>query len=282
MLQVAIPNKGALSEEAVQLLKEAGYRCRRFSRELVVIDREHEVEFIFLRPRDIATYVGNGTIDLGITGRDLLVDSGAVAEELMALNFGRSRFCFAGPKGQFQAPADFAGLRIATSFPTIVEQFLKEAGILATVVKLDGAVEISIQLGVADIIADVVETGRTLIEAGLELVGDPIMESEAILLSRSADIVGQDQVTTLMSRLRGCVVAREYVLIDYDIPEANLEAACKITPGIESPTVSTLADPSMRAVRAMAKAKGIHKVMDDLKKLDARAILVTDLTTCRL
>jgi len=160
MFKVAIPNKGALSEGAVGILSDAGYRCKRHSRELVVRDAGHEVEFIFLRPRDIAVYVGSGLIHAGITGRDLALDSQAPVEECLSLKFGRSRFCYAAPQGAGLAPDGLGGKRIATSYPNIVRKDLGMRGLEAEVVRLDGAVEISIQLGVADAIADVVESGK--------------------------------------------------------------------------------------------------------------------------
>jgi ATP phosphoribosyltransferase len=281
MLRVAVPNKGALSERATGMLQEAGYQQRRSSRELVLHDVDNEVEFFFLRPRDIAVYVGSGTLDVGITGRDLLLDSGAEAEEILDLGFGRSTFRFAAAPDSVTELADLAGRRIATSYPRLVEGYLARLGITARVVRLDGAVETAVRLGVADVIADVVETGQTLRGAGLALFGDPILRSEAVLIRRR-EATESAAVDVLIRRLQGVLVAREYVLMDYDIRAELVEQACAITPGLESPTVSPLREQGWTAVRAMVPRSGTNRVMDELYGLGARAIIVTAIHACRL
>ncbi|NNG00540.1 MAG: ATP phosphoribosyltransferase [Desulfobacteraceae bacterium] len=282
MLQVALPNKGGLSAEAVQLVKEAGYNCRRYGRELAVRDSVHEIEFIFLRPRDIAVYVSEGVLALGITGRDLAVDSQSSFEELLELRFGKSRFFYAVPTDSGLTPADLGGLRIATSYTHLVQKDLARRGISADVIRLDGAVEISIQLGVADAIADVVESGRTMFEAGLKTIGEPILESEALLISRQKELLADDKVKTFVERLNGIVVAREYVMVEYDLPEKMLEMACMITPGIESPTISPLSKKGWVAVKSMARKPDINTIMDKLTAVKAKGIIVTDIRTCRM
>ncbi len=282
MLRIALPNKGSLSEDAVQLIREAGYNCRRYSRELIVLDNTNRVEFVFLRPRDIAIYVSQGILDMGVTGRDLALDSGAEVVELMSLGFGRSDFHYAVPADTDLAPDQFAGKRIATSYPRLVVEDLSRRGVDAEVIRLDGAVEISIRLGVADAIADVVQTGRTLKAAGLKVVGLPLMRSEAILAARTRDIEQQARVHTFLDRIRGIVVAREYVMVEYDIPETMLEVACVITPGIESPTVSPLSRKGWVAVKSMSKKRDVNQIMDSLTKIGAKGIIVTDIRTCRI
>ena len=283
MLHIALPNKGALSDGAVELVREAGYHCRRYRRELMVRDTENDVEFLFLRPRDIATYVSNGVLDLGITGRDLMSDSGADIVELMPLHFGKARFCYAVPGDSDRTPDDFGGLRIATSYVNLVEQDLARRGIDAQVVPLDGAVEISIRLGVADAIADVVQTGRTLDQAGLKTTGDPILETEAILVARREDFAQRNNgVKLFIDRLRGIIVAREYIMVEYDVPKAKLEQAIDITPGIESPTIAPLSKEGWVAVKAMARRKRINEILDDLSALGAKGIIITDIRTCRI
>ncbi|MGQ0625530.1 MAG: ATP phosphoribosyltransferase [Sporichthyaceae bacterium] len=281
MLRIAVPNKGSLAEPASAMLREAGYRQRSDSRELVLADPENAVEFFFLRPRDIAVYVGSGTLDVGITGRDLLLDSGAAAEEVLELGFGGSTFRYAALPGTGAGVRDFHGLRVATSFAGLVGKHLAENGVGAEVIRLDGAVETSIQLGVADVIADVVETGTTLRQAGLEIIGEPILHSEAILIRRIG--AGTDSaVEQLFRRLQGVLVARRYVLMDYDVPTELVEAAVALTPGFESPTMSPLKDPAWVAVRAMVPRREAQRIMDDLWEVGARAILVTDIHACRL
>ncbi|MDR0933384.1 MAG: ATP phosphoribosyltransferase [Victivallales bacterium] len=282
MLKMAIPNKGALSEAAVRLLGEAGYKCSRYSRELVVSDRENDIDFIFLRPRDIALYVGNGVLDLGITGRDLQADSGAEVSELMPLEFGRSRFCFAVPKNSGLTVDKLDGKRIATSYPNLLRCNLEQLGLNCRIVRLDGAVEISIRLGVADAIADVVESGGTLREAGLEVIGEPMLHSEAVLIGRSTQISECAEVKKLMARLRGIIVAGNYAMVQYDILRSSLEAACAITPGIEAPTVAPLANPDWVAVTSMVLRKEYNRIMDELYEIGARGIIVTDIRSSRL
>ncbi len=282
MLKIAIPNKGSLSEEAVRLIREAGYNCRRYSRELIVFDSRNQVEFIFLRPRDIAIYVNHGILDMGVTGRDLAKDSGADVVELMPLGFGRASFCYAVPAGSGLTPDQFDGLRIATSFPRLVAEDMEKRGLKVGIVRLDGAVEISIRLGVAEAIADVVETGRTLKDAGLGVVGEPLMHSEAVLVARNRDVAKVAAVQNFLDRIHGIVVAREYVMVEYDIPESKLDAACAITPGIESPTVSPLSKKGWVAVKSMARQRDVNQIMDGLGDLGAKGIIVTDIRTCRI
>ncbi|WP_183095386.1 ATP phosphoribosyltransferase [Nocardioides stalactiti] len=279
-LKIAIPNKGALSAAATDILKESGYRQRTDSKELRLVDAENDVEFFYLRPRDIALYVGEGTLDVGITGRDLLLDSGAKAEEVMALGFGRSTFRFAGPRGAFSDLAELAGKRIATSYTGIVQGFLDQRGIEAHVVRLDGAVESSIQLGVADVIADVVETGSTLRQAGLEVFGEAILDSEAVLITRAGN--GSPAFEVFKRRVEGVLVARGYVMMDYDIEVSKVTDAVALTPGLEGPTVSPLHREGWVAVRAMVPRAGAQRLMDELWDLGARAILLTDIHACRL
>ncbi len=281
MLRIAVPNKGSLSEAAAEVLREAGYRQRTDSRDLVLADPDNGVEFYYLRPRDIAVYVGSGELEAGITGRDLLIDSGAGAEEILELGFGGSTFRFAGNAGREWSLDDVNGKRVATAYPGLVEDYLSKAGVKATVVRLDGAVESSVRLGVADVIADVVSTGNTLRQAGLATFGEPILTSEAVLIQRK-DAAVAPEVEILVRRLQGVIIARRYVLLDYDVPTALVEKACAITPGLESPTISPLQNKEWMAVRAMVPKKETNQVMDALWALGARGILVTDIHACRL
>lgn len=281
MLRIAVPNKGSLSDAAGDMLREAGYRTRRDAKELVVTDEAAGVELFYLRPRDIAVYVGSGTVDCGITGRDLLLDAGSSAVEVMALGFGASTFRYAARPGQVASIEDIAGHRVATSYPGLVEKHLADHGIHAEVVRLDGAVETAVTLGVADVIADVVETGATLRSQGLAVFGEPILRSEAVLI-RNVTSAQQGAVEVLRRRLLGVTTARAYVMLDYDCPVALVDEACEITPGLESPTVSPLHDKDWVAVRAMVPRVGTNAIMDRLYDLGARAILVTDISACRI
>lgn len=281
MLRIAIPNKGGLAAPAMTLLQEAGYRTTRRGRELYVTDTDNQVEIFFLRPRDIAVYIGAGYIHAGITGRDLVQDSGVEAIEVRALEFGRSTFRFAAPAGQINQIAHLAGKRIATSFDLIVRNFLLAKDISAQVVHLDGAVESAVRLGVADAIADVVETGNTLRAAGLEVFGDPILQSSAVLIT-SAKNRTLEQLQVLDQRLGGVLNARNYVLVDYNIDRDRMEQVAAVTPGISSPTISPLHDPQFLAVRAMVPRKTVNQTVDQLHQLGASGILVTELLSCRI
>lgn len=280
MLRIAVPNKGSLSETAAQMLWEAGYTGRRDPRDLHTADPRNGVEFFYLRPRDIATYVGSGALDVGITGRDLLLDSGSDATEIAPLGFGDSTFRFAGPAEAFSELADLEGVRVATSYPGLVGAFLERQGVTpAKLVKLDGAVESAVRLGVADAVADVVSTGATLRAAGLEIFGPVILDSTAVLIGSGVDKPG---AATLLRRLQGVLVARQYVLLDYDVPVEHLERATAAAPGFESPTVSPLHDPEWVAVRVMIPRVDMNHVMDELYALGARAILVSAIHAARL
>ncbi|MBF6220492.1 MULTISPECIES: ATP phosphoribosyltransferase [Nocardia] len=281
MLRVAVPNKGALSESAVSILSEAGYRKRTDSRDLTVLDPANQVEFFFLRPKDIAIYVGSGELDLGITGRDLALDSGAPVQERLALGFGRSTFRYAAPAGREWKVEDLYDKRIATSYPNLVLSDLRRRGIEAEVIRLDGAVEISIQLGVADAIADVVGSGRTLRQHNLVAFGESLCDSEGVLVERKDADQDDRARNQLVARVQGVVFAQQYVMLDYDCPKDLLDEAFVITPGLESPTVAPLADTGWMAVRALVPRKQSNELMDKLADLGAKAILATDIRSCR-
>ncbi|WJV50086.1 ATP phosphoribosyltransferase [Streptomyces flavofungini] len=282
MLRIAVPNKGSLSGPASAMLHEAGYQQRKESKELVLVDPENEVEFFYLRPRDIAIYVSSGKLDIGITGRDLLIDSGANAEEILPLGFARSTFRFAAKPGTAQGIDELAGRTVATSYEGIVAKHLADSGVDASVIHLDGAVETAIELGVAQVIADVVETGTSLRNAGLEVFGEPIMKSEAVVIRRTGAAADDPKVQQFLRRLQGVLVARTYVMMDYDCRAEHLEQAVALTPGLESPTISPLHNEGWVAVRSMVPTKDAQRVMDDLYAIGARAILTTAIHACRL
>ena len=287
MLRVAVPNKGTLSEPAAEILAEAGYRRRTDPKDLTVVDPVNHVEFFFLRPKDIAIYVGSGELDFGITGRDLVRESDAPVRERLALGFGSSSFRYAGPAGRDWTTADLAGKRIATAYPNLVRKDLADRGIEATVIRLDGAVEISVQLGAADAIADVVGSGRTLSLHDLVAFGEPLCDSEAVLIERT-DQDSHDQSEAkaardqLAARVQGVVFGQQYLMLDYDCPRSALDKATSITPGLESPTIAPLADPDWVAVRALVPRRGVNEIMDELAAIGAKAILASDIRFCRL
>lgn len=282
LLRIAVPNKGTLAEPAAAMLRAAGYRQRTDSKDLTLIDTDHDVEFYYLRPRDIAVYIGRGDLDLGITGLDMLLDSGADASEIMQLGFAGSRFRFAARGGESMSVADLNGKRIATSFPGLLQAYLDRESVTAELVKLDGAVESAIRLGVADVIADVVDTGTTLRRAGLELFGEPICTSEAVLIQRNGGGELPPQADALRTRLTSVLVAQNYLMMDYNVELSKLEATKQLAPGVEGPTVSNLAKEGWCAVRVLVPRKGAHLLMDKLYEAGARGILMTELAACRL
>jgi ATP phosphoribosyltransferase len=281
LLRVAVPNKGSLAEPASSMLREAGYRQRADSHELVLQDMDNGAEFVFLRPRDIAIYVGSGRLDVGITGEDLLADSGAQAEVVLPLGFARSTFRFAAIAGSIRGLDDLRGRRIATAYPGLLARYLRDNDLTAEVITLDGAVETAVRLDVADAIADVVETGSTLRAAGLTIFGEPLFHSQAALIRRIGS-PSSTAVDQLIRRLQGVLIARQYVLMDYDIADELVEKAVAVTPGFESPTVSPLRTPGWSAVRSMVPRRDTNRIMDELWEIGARAILVTDIHACRL
>ncbi len=280
-LRIAVPNKGALAEAASNMLRSAGYRQRSDAKDLTLIDADHGVEFYYLRPRDIAIYIGRGHLDIGITGRDMLLDSDADATEVMALGFGRSRFRFAAVDGADLTLDDLRGKRIATSYVSLLEHYLADRGIEAEAVGLDGAVESAIRLGVADVVADVVDTGTAMRRAGLDMFGETICESEAVLIQRNGGDLGP-VAEALKTRLHSVLVAQNYMMMDYNVEATNLEATTALAPGVEGPTVSALSKDGWNAVRVLVPRKGAHLLMDRLHDAGARSILLSELAACRL
>ncbi|GAY10705.1 ATP phosphoribosyltransferase [Pseudonocardia sp. N23] len=287
MLRVALPNKGTLAEPASTMMREAGYRQRSDSRDLSMIDEENQIEFFYLRPKDISTYVGSGDLQLGITGHDLMEESGSQVQPVLPLGFGASKFRFAVPADEDWTIDDLDGKTIATSYPRLVRSHLSGKRIGANIIKLDGAVEISVQLGLADAIADVVSSGRTLRQHGLKVIGDPIAESEATLIEREPrlDRHEADEVKAakriFTERLRGVVFARMYLMLDYDCPKDVLSQATAITPGLQSPTIAPLEREGWVAVRSMVTKRESNAVMDKLAATGARAILTSEIRSCR-
>lgn len=279
MIKVALPNKGQLFERTIEIMSACGYRVNKSSRSLSTIDNDNQVEFFFLRPTDIPLYVANGILDAGITGKDFVAEKGLNPTCLFELNYGQSKLCAAAPvELGAKTLADLRGKRIATSFPHLVSRYFPERELL---VELEGAVEISVHLGIADAIVDIVETGSTLKQAGLMIVGDPLFESRAALFAH----VGreeQEELVILRNRLQGKVLAQEYLMIEYDAAEPILKAACAITPGIESPTVMSLEKPGWFSVKSMVSRRVAQRIMDDLARLGCRGIVLTSIDSVRL
>ncbi|QUH06287.1 ATP phosphoribosyltransferase [Saccharopolyspora erythraea] len=276
-----MPNKGQMTDPAARMLEEAGYRQRHEKQDLTVLDPDNDIEFFFLRPKDIPLYVGSGELDLGITGRDFVLESGAPLAERLRLGFAECTFRYAAPAEHGWTVDDLDGKRIATSRPNLTSTDLARRGLKAEVVRLDGAVEISVQLGVADAIADIVSSGHTLRRHGLAIVGDPICTGEAVLVDR-ADADAEPAKEQFLARIRGVVVAQQYVMLEYVCRREELDAAAELTPGLESPTILALADDRWISVRAMVCRKNVPTIMDRLAAAGAKAIVSSDVRACRL
>ncbi len=280
-LRIGLPSKGRLSELAIDLMRQAGLHFRRQERALFARVSGLPIDLTFLRTDDIPTLCAEGAIDMGITGSDLLQESGAKVDVRLALGVGRCRLAVCVPDDSaIHSAADLDGLRIATSFPTVTEQYLSKYGATAHLVSLSGSVEVMIQLGVADAIVDLVETGSTLAANRLRIL-DEIGSYETVLIQSETcrDSVTADRV---VRRLEGVTIARDYSLLEYNVPRKVLQAAEAITPGFNSPTVSSLEDPAWCSVRVMVRRSNIIDAMERLEQLGASAILETTLTNCRL
>lgn len=280
MMKVALPNKGMLFEPALDLLKACGYKVNKAVKTLSSIDEGNGIEFYFLRPSDIPMYVGRGIIDAGITGIDFSAEVNSPAVKVLDLPFGASKHCAAVPNDSpWQNLADLKNLRIATSFPGIVQGYFGKPDM--ELIVLEGAVEISVSLGIADAVVDVVETGTTLKQAGLRILGEPLFRSNAALYTHP----GKQQlpeVATLVRRIEGKLVAMSYMMIEYDVPASLLEEACRVTPGLDSPTVAQLHNKEWCAVKAMIKKDQANSIMDHLWEIGCKSILLSAIETARI
>jgi ATP phosphoribosyltransferase len=280
-LRLGIPSKGRLAELSAELLKDAGLSFRRQERSLFARVREAPVEVTFLRTDDIPVLCAEGAIDLGITGSDLVAESGRDLPVRLALGMGACRLAMCVPESSPAAgPADLHGKRVATSFPHVTRSYLARHGATAHIVQLTGSVEVMIALGVADAIVDLVETGSTLAANQLRVL-DEIGSYETVLIQNPATPHGAlaDRVTR---RIEGVVIARAYSLLDYNVPADKLADAERITPGFNSPTVNRLEQEGWYSVRAMVRRKEVIEIMERLDELGAEAILETAISNCRL
>lgn len=280
MIKVALPNKGMLFEPTMDLFRACGYKVSKTLKSLSSADPDNGVEFYFLRPDDIPMYVGRGIIDAGVTGIDFEAEAGTLCEKLLDLGFGASKHCAAVPNDSaYKTLEDLRHKRIATSFPEIVRNFFGSPA--PELITLTGAVEISVSLGVSDAVVDVVETGTTLKQAGLRIMGEPLFRSQAALFSHPGR-GNLPEIATLRKRLEGKLVAMAWMMVEYDVPATLLDKACTITPGLSSPTVSPLHNKEWFAVKAMVKKSESNMVMDKLAELGCKGILLTAIETARI
>jgi ATP phosphoribosyltransferase len=280
-LRIGVPSKGRLADLSTQLLKEAGLRFRRQDRSLFARVKEMPIDITFLRTDDIPVLCAEGAIDLGITGGDLVAESGVELTTRLSLGVGTCRLAVCVPEsGDIQQPSDLAGKRIATSFPHVTQQYLAQHGATAHTVELTGSVEVMIALGVADAIVDLVETGSTLAANRLRIL-DGIGSYETVLVQnpKTGHTALADRI---VRRVEGVVIARAYSLLEYNVPSEKLAEAERITPGFNSPTVSRLENENWHSVRAMVKRGEVIEIMEQLESLGATAILETAIANCRL
>lgn len=281
-LRIGVPSKGRLAELAAELLKDAGLHFRRQERSLFARCKELPVDVTFLRTEDIPVLCAEGAIDMGITGSDLIAESCAEdIETRLSLGVGQCRLSICIPEdSKVTQPKELNGKRIATSFPNVTQNYLKQHGATVHLVNLSGSVEVMIALGVADAIVDLVETGSTLAANRLKILND-IGSYETVLIQNHAKRM-PETADRVVRRLEGVVIARAYSLLEYNVPRTKLAEAEKITPGFSSPTVSALEDPAWCAVRAMVKRSEVIGIMERLEALGAAAILETQINNCRL
>jgi len=282
-MKIAVPNKGMLFEPAMDLLKSCGYKVNKNVKALSSVDAANNIEFYFLRPSDIPMYVGKGIIDAGITGIDFCTEVSSPALKILDLPFGASKHCAAVPaESSYQNLEELRNLRIATSFPGIVKNYFKNPEM--NLVILEGAVEISVGLGIADAVVDVVETGTTLKQAGLRILGEPLFKSNAALFVNPEcfPYKNSPEIATFIRRLEGKLLALEYKMVEYDVPAELLEKACKITPGLESPTVAPLQNKNWYSVKAMVKSENVNSIMDKLLDLGCKGILLFSIESARI
>jgi len=280
-LRIGVPSKGRLAELAEALLKDAGLSFRRSERSLFARCKDLPVEVTFLRTEDIPVLCAEGAIDMGVSGADLVAESGAAVVKRLELGIGACRLAVCVPEhSSIKGPAELNGSRIATSFPHVTEQYLREHGATAHLVNLSGSVEIMIALGVADAIVDLVETGSTLAANQLRIL-DEIGRYETVLIQNREQRF-PELADRIVRRIEGVVIARSYSLLEYNVPRAKLREAEQITPGFNSPTVSSLEDPNWCAVRVMVRRNEVISIMERLEALGASAILETQITNCRL
>jgi ATP phosphoribosyltransferase len=280
-LRIGVPSKGRLSEQAAELLKQAGLSFRRQERSLFARVGEVPIDITFLRTDDIPVLCAEGAIDMGLTGSDLLAESGADVLTRLELGMGRCKLALCVPdESDVQSPAQLAGKRVARSFHNVTRKYLKEHKADVHLVHLGGSVEIMITLGVADAIVDLVETGSTLAANRLRVLTE-IGRYETVLIQNKAKRESE-LADRVVRRLEGVVIARSWSLLEYNLPRTKLAEAEKITPGFNSPTVNPLEDPVWCAVRVMVRRSEVIDVMEKLEKLGAHAVLETQINNCRL
>lgn len=281
-LRIGLPSKGRLAEESTALFKQAGIKFRRQDRSLFAQVKGMPIEIIFLRGSDIPVLCAEGALDMGLTGLDSVHEAGVDLDIRLRLGVGKCRMSICVPDASdYKTVKDLDGKRIATSFPDITQRHFEANGCKpGHIVELSGSVEIMINLGIADAIVDLVETGSTLVANKLHVMED--IESYEVVVLQNKNVRLPEVADIVTRRLEGVVIAKAWSLLEYNVPTAQIEAAKKITPGFKSPTISKLEDPEWSAIRVMVHRKSLNEVMDQLEAIGATAILETSINNCRL
>jgi ATP phosphoribosyltransferase len=274
-LRLAIPNKGRLVEPTVELLRDAGLVFEEHERSLVARVRNFDLDILFVRTNDVIEFVGDGVADLGITGEDLLAETGAELPRLRSLGYGHSRLAAAVPTDSPQRTiADLAGLRVATAHPQTTRRFFAAEGVAVDVIPISGAVEVAPRLGLAEAIVDLVSTGSTLVMNGLRPIAD-VLASEAILVAnptaqrqRAPEIAAVDTMLSAVIAARG----RKYLMMN--APANRLHDLEALLPGLESPSVIPLAHEGMIAIHSVVGSDDVWDLLPRLKAAGASGILV--------
>jgi len=274
-LRLAVPNKGRLVEPSLALLKDAGLVFEEHDRSLVARVQNFDLDVLFVRTSDIVEFVGDGVADLGITGRDLLAETGSPLPVTRALGYGRCRLAVAVPAdSSIKAVADLEGLRVATAHPNVTRGYFRDRGLNVDVIALSGAVEVAPRLGLAEAIVDLVSTGSTLAMNGLRPIGD-VLESEAVLVANLAAASTRAADLAAIDTMVGAVIAardRKYVMMN--APAERLSQLEALLPGLESPSVIPLAHSGMIAIHSVIGADDVWGLLPRLKAAGASGILV--------
>jgi ATP phosphoribosyltransferase len=274
-LRLAIPNKGRLLDSTLSLLHDAGLVFEEHDRSLVARVQNHPLDILFVRTGDVVEFVNDGVADAGITGGDILAETGIDLPVLRRLGYGRCRLAAAAPAdAPYESIADLAGTRIATSHPSVTRRFFAEQAIAVEVISLSGAVEVAPRLGLADAIVDLVSTGSTLAMNGLRTIGD-LLASEAILVtSEQAMRERADELDRISTMLGSVIAARGRKYLMMNAPSEKLRELEDLLPGLESPSVIPLAHQGMIAIHSVVGADEVWGLLPRLKAAGASGILV--------
>ena len=281
----AVPKKGRLYKRVLQLLEGIGIAFRRKERLDIAHSKNMPISLVFLNAKDVAVFVGSGSVDLGITGEDIIAESGSKVDVLLRLQMGQCRLCLQAPKHLCKNPPSFfAGQRVVTSFPNLTRQFFdkidSEQGTSTSVQFVSGSVEAACGLGLADAVVDLVETGTTMRAAGLDVVTE-VMSTETVLVS-NPDTIHGELIKQIVARTQGWLTATNYNMVVYNIERTKIAEASKITPGIRAPTIIDLADTGWVAMQALVPSKDVPAVMEKLAAIGGNGIIATEIKNCRI